>query len=161
MPSGISVHNRQTVQSQCYHLHDSSSLTMASCSWPPCGDSQKSAASVRVLLANLMHVTSMVVQRHVLWQKQVLARAGFGPDQSSFLPLLQNLISSRSKATVCSPLAVCICMQRAHANKYLEPDAELGQLGVATCQQLLQACELGLLSFCAAWLLHTHSKHHH
>ena len=48
-------------------------------------------------------------------------------------------------------------MPRAHANKYLEPDAELGRLGVAACQQLLQACELGLLSFCAAWLLHTHT----
>ena len=103
----------------------------------------------------------MIVQRHMFWQKKILPRAGFGPDLSSFLPLLQNLISSKSKATVCSPLAVRICMLRAHANKYLEPDAELGQLGVATCQQLLQACELGLLSSCAAWLLYTHNKHHH
>ena len=64
----------------------------------------------------------------------------------------------QKNATVCSPLAFCICMPRAHTNKYLEPDAEWGQLGVATCQQLLQACELGLLSSCAAWLLHKHTQ---
>ncbi len=130
---------------------------MTSGSYYPC-DSQESAASVCIFLANLLRVTCMIVYRHLFQQKQFLARAGLGLDLSPFWPLLQSLIRSRSQATVCSPLAECIWHIKGACKQYLEPDAELVQLGVATCQQLLQACELGLLSSCAAWLLHTHSS---